>query len=307
MTHAVCGRRELQRHFTDLQVLRDLQLRAHLTNAAAVSETGQNVIDRFLSAKARQKVRQENPLIVVRHAALQALEVGVSLVIRNKVVKGAKGAVQLADDDVLVVPLVPDQGRIVRPRMILQPGRKAVQRKTPPDLQAPAIGLVEIRLVRRAASVEVVEIEAGAAEIDIRCAVVGRQSLRRIECEVVVDELAQICVPGRHPEILFVILLVLGGGADDQVSGGVALRFTLLVLHRLRLGRHAVEFLPVARGQAAKILRIECTGLQIRKQTAEPGQVSGHGASPCEACRDDARPGESGGGAAERQDAAAAD
>src|SRR6266568_577030 len=95
---------------------------------------------------------------------------------------------ELGDDQVLVVPGVPEERAALRvPREVV------LARLILPDEHSDAVVLVQERLVVRAPPVQGVEVEAGRAEVDERIGiVVPLQLRRRIEGQVVVDELPEV-------------------------------------------------------------------------------------------------------------------
>ena len=72
------------------------------------------------------------------------------------------------------------------------------------ELEQPAVG-VQVRLVVRASSIDAVEVESRRPEVDQRVGIVLALEARgRVECQVVVDELAEIGVRRRDPALLVV-------------------------------------------------------------------------------------------------------
>ena len=132
-----------------------------------------------------------------------------------------KGRLQLRDNDILVIARIADEGALgpadggfrtwqVAREFIMADTRQGIAELQQRQPARHALVLVEIRLVVRAAPVDIVEVEARGAEIGQRVGIIlFDQRTGGIECEIMVDELAEISVAGRHAHILLRIRLVL--------------------------------------------------------------------------------------------------
>src|SRR5262249_34706521 len=84
---------------------------------------------------------------------------------------------------------------------------------SPPPQRIPKekelIAVVQVRLITWTASIDTVEIEGGSAVVDERVGIVLLlQTARRVERQVVIDELSQVRVESGYPA-LFLVLAVL--------------------------------------------------------------------------------------------------
>ena len=120
------------------------------------------------------------------------------------------------------------------------------------------VRVVQERLVERTGAVQRVEVEAGGAEVAQRGRVVVAIELRRrIERDVVIDELAEVGVPGGEPEVLRRGVL----GQDQpprefpqRVPAGIAECQVLLVREQLPEPAAARAHGRARRGAGARLL-----------------------------------------------------
>jgi hypothetical protein len=82
-----------------------------------------------------------------------------------------------------------------------------------------SIVLIQVGLIVRTAAVQIIEIEARCTEVRKRVRVVLLlKTAGGIERQVVIDELAEVCVACTNAQILFVVLWVSGvGGSASAV------------------------------------------------------------------------------------------
>ena len=139
------------------------------------------------------------------------------VVVCKAVVKAQEHAVQLADDDVLVVALVARQRAVELLAIVLCPAvsRQVVRDdravrpfgQRPAELEPAFFALVQVGLVVGAAAVDAVEVELRRAEVDQRVDVVLLlHAAGGVEGDVVVDELAEVGVAGVDAAVLFVVV-----------------------------------------------------------------------------------------------------
>jgi len=138
---------------------------------------------------------------------LRPLPWGVALdAVHDLVVQLQHRALELGDDEVLVVARVPDD-RDPRARRPRQVGAREplVGRDRIAEHEVQAVVLVEERLVRGAAPVDVVQVEAWRAVVG-ECVGVGLagQARHRVERDVVVDELPEVRVARGQAELAVV-------------------------------------------------------------------------------------------------------
>src|SRR5215211_2652952 len=147
----------------------------------------------------RQVVVEHDPVVVAQQKPARLLEAELELV-RDAVVEAREQQVQLRDDRVLVVARVADQGDELVVAWEVE--RRALGEQQPPR----HVLLVEIGLHLRPAAVERVEVEPWCAPVD-RAARPARACAerRRVERDVVVDELAEVGEAGRDPARLEVL------------------------------------------------------------------------------------------------------
>ena len=147
----------------------------------------------------------DDPLVVPADDALGGLECRLAAldqsrvghhVVEDLVVELQHRQLELADEDVLVVPRVPDQSGLldVARQVVVLVLRVASDE----ELVTPGGRVVQERVVSRPATVERVQVVPWAAEVRQRVGIVllGQARLR-IERDVVVDELPEVGVAGR--------------------------------------------------------------------------------------------------------------
>ncbi len=116
------------------------------------------------------------------------------------VVEPVEQSLQLRNDHVLVVARVSDDGAALQragdaaARQIAGRRVRGRARQGSAKQKRPGV-LVQVRLVVGAAAIHTVEIESRRAEVDERVRIVlPLQAAGGIEREVVIDELAQVCI-----------------------------------------------------------------------------------------------------------------
>src|SRR6266568_1815367 len=146
---------------------------------------------------------------VIWGCGLEPLIVARANPVNRPVVQTDEGGLQLADDLVLVVAWVSDDGAVVfgtwQIALVLGTDRLALD-----ELDAVvrvgaadrALVLIQVRLVLGSATVEIIEVELGSPEVDQRIGVVlARQRRNWIEGNVVVDELTEVGVAGWQAQL----------------------------------------------------------------------------------------------------------
>ena len=147
---------------------------------------------------------------------------------------------QLRDDRVLVVARVPDQRP---PRVVARQVAVAQQQLRPGRLRVP---VVEVGLHDRPGAVDGVEVEARGAEVDQRVRVrLAVEQRRRVERDVVVDELREVGEPRRDGQVLLQLRPELH--RRDEVVERLAAR-----LARRAVREHAAEA-PADRAAARRL------------------------------------------------------
>ena len=131
---------------------------------------------------------------------------------------------QLRHDTVLVVPRIADERPAIRPAGDLAGlGVEGVPRHRLAQQHVDPVRVVQVRLVVRPAPVQVVQVEAGGAEVRQGVELRRVQGLPQpgcgVEGEVMVDELAQVGVGGRYLAVLLGIALRVSGGPGCLLSG----------------------------------------------------------------------------------------
>src|SRR6266508_2945965 len=154
----------------------------------------QDVVDHVVPDEAREEVVDDGPLVMpaddppslIEPPFRWQLEDGRPLDDLVVIPEDAKG--ELRDDQVLIVPGVPEERSALRvPREVV------LARLIRPNQHADAVVLIQERLVVRAPPVDGVEVKSRRAEVDERVrVVVPLQLRRRVERQVVVDELPEV-------------------------------------------------------------------------------------------------------------------
>ena len=156
------------------------------------------------------------PLVVPAHGLSDVVEPLRSgrLLGPHRVVELQEQGVDLGDQLVLVVARVADDGPAVRVAdQVRSPLAEAGGRLVGPEVERAVIGvLVEVGLVVWTAAVEAVQVEPRRAEVDLGARVEhALGDRRRVERQVVVDELAEIGVAAGDGDVL-----VLGFGFGER-------------------------------------------------------------------------------------------
>src|SRR5207247_6856301 len=181
---------------------------------AALAERKDRV-DHIGADDGHQKIMEHNPLVVPPDELLHGLEPLVWMFVADLIVEPQQRGLELRDDHVLVVSRIPDHGP--RPRVGAAALRRApwhvaririggIPGESASELEVPAVGLVQVRLIVRSAAVDIVEIELRTAEVNQRIRVVLlHQRAGWIKRQVMIDELAEIRVAGGDALVLFVV------------------------------------------------------------------------------------------------------
>ena len=204
----------------------------------------QDVRERGRGQHAIQIVVQHQPLIVPAHDAHGGAKAAAGLypdategldqrlIADDLVVEADEGALQLNDDTVLVIALVAEDRRVgtlaggrrlavrIMQAQDIAAGLHLFGQRLFEDLaqaQMQAIGLVEIGLIVRSASVDAVQIQRRRAEVldrgDVDVAVPERG---RIERQVVINELSEIGIAGGNAGVF------VDSFSDVDLHAGVA-------------------------------------------------------------------------------------
>ncbi len=208
-----------------------------------VAPRGQEIVEDERAHQARQEVVDEDGLVApadeiprLREEGRTALgtvhQAGIVLGQHRSqpVVKADEGLLDLVDDGILVVALVADDRALVRrTRQVVV----ADDQRHARDGALRGVGgrVVHVRLIGRAVSVDAVQIEARRPLVggSLRRIpdVVRIQGGRRVQRQVMVDELPEIRISGGHEQILFRVASV-----GDAVG---------IHAHRSRHGRQLVD------------------------------------------------------------------
>src|SRR5450755_4719422 len=105
MAEPVGGRREFQRHEQFVTRMKEPQVPRVYDHIAIFIER-QHISQHILENDRRQKIVQQQPLIMKPDLALYPLEIPIRMVGRNLVMKAVPEALHLRNDDVFVVPWV---------------------------------------------------------------------------------------------------------------------------------------------------------------------------------------------------------
>lgn len=117
-------------------------------------------------------------------------------------------ALKLRNDRVLVVPGIADDGAAFEPRQIM----RVRSAGTVQDIaEVEFLSVVDVRLVRGPAPVDIVHVERRRAEVHepVRVERFGQRA-HRIEGDVVIDELAEIGIERRDAALLAVLPILSG-------------------------------------------------------------------------------------------------
>jgi len=152
-----------------------------------------------------EEIMQDDPLVMPPYEALDLGEVRerrpVLQDLNHFVVEAQEDGMQLADNDVFVVARVANErtGRLTRfglvardaagVRIVVGAGQRIAKQ------HVDAVGPIEVGLIGGAAPIEAIEVEARRPEID-ECLriVLLLQTARGVKGQIVIDELAQVCV-----------------------------------------------------------------------------------------------------------------
>ena len=138
----------------------------------------------------RQILVQHDPVVVAQDDPARLPE--AADLVRDAVVEAREQQVQLRDDRVLVVARVPGQGDLLVVAREVERRARVEQQPLGPQL------LVQVGLQVGSAAVERVEVEPRRAVVDRAAGPAGAgPERRRVERDVVVDELAEVREAGR--------------------------------------------------------------------------------------------------------------
>src|ERR1700730_1066812 len=158
------------------------------------------------------------PLIMPAHHTLDRGNVGVWIQIDHAVVKPEENSLQLGDDDIFIIAGISNDGPLVSgiriislniPYILIQ----VAVYKTASEHKFFTILFIEVGLVIRSASIDIVQIKFWCAKVNQRIRVILLlEAARRIKSKVVVDKLAQIGISRSDSLIFFIIRLGFGSG-----------------------------------------------------------------------------------------------
>jgi hypothetical protein len=201
VAEAVRRRREFERHERLVLGVVEFELRRVGDDIGPSGKMRQHLGQHRGRDDRWQIVVEHDPLIVPADRRLRGGE--IAELGGEAVVKAQEQPLELRDDDVLVVARVADDRALVgvrdrrgrgkiAPRQVLRPRivRRAGQRTSEVEVEALRI---EVRLIVGTAAIDVVEIEPRRPVIDQRAEIVlFLQAARRVEGQVVIDELAEV-------------------------------------------------------------------------------------------------------------------
>ncbi len=166
-------------------------------------------VDHARMHDSRQEVVDDKVLVVKTHLALDVGKRERWMLLHHAVVEAQEQALELRHDRVFVIAWIADHRpwrTCVVARQIARVGIAAAVNGIAQD--EPVVRVIHVRLVVRSATVDVVQIETGRAEVRERVRIVLLlEAAGGIERQVVVDELAEVRVERRHAA-LFIVLAV---------------------------------------------------------------------------------------------------
>src|SRR5262249_30446425 len=147
-----------------------------------------------------------DPLVMPAHQALSLCEMSrvdfalSGYCVEHRIMEAEEQCVELRNDNVLVIALIADESPARACTVARQVRSLAALWKIvfiPPKQQMRPVGLIEERLIVGPRTIERIEIKARRAKILQGIGIVEAiERGDRIECDVMVDELAEISVPG---------------------------------------------------------------------------------------------------------------
>ena len=158
----------------------------------------------------RQEVVQHDVLVVESHELLNIGEWQARIIRQDTIMKSQEKPLKLGNNAVLVVAWISDErapriGSVAR--QVLRVGVAALERIAE---QERVVSGVQVRLIVRPTSINVIQIERGSAKVYQRIGVIlFLQAARWVERNVMIDELTQVSVQRRDAAFLF-ILAVMG-------------------------------------------------------------------------------------------------
>ena len=202
----------------------------------------EDVLDHFGPDEPREEVVDHGPLVMPADDPASLVEPPIGREARDRrrvddpVVELQDPQGKPGDDQVLVVAGVPEQGPRLRvPREVVLAGLVVANQKMD------AVLIVQERLVVRSAAVDGVEVEPRGAEVDERVRIVVSLELRRrIEGQVVVDELPEVGEACGDVRVVARRVLLSRRLGFDHLAGE---RLEILVVRqeRRQVPKHAAE------------------------------------------------------------------